>query len=158
MSDNMLVRASRDGDQFHYLWAARRCLRLLSATSRLVAITIEGASPSESSTGNPVEAGKELIDVAEYYGSQDVDKAALVRYIQLKHSTLHPNDPWGPSGLDKTLRGFAERYKEFRKHAGSGAVVGNLEFGFVSNRPIGSEVVEPSRTLALGHTVPARVR
>jgi hypothetical protein len=63
MSDNISVRASRDGDQFHYLWAARRCLRLLSATSGLVAITIEGASPSESSTGNAVEAGEELIDV-----------------------------------------------------------------------------------------------
>jgi hypothetical protein len=46
MSKTNLVRPSRDGDQFHYLWAARRCLRLLSAQSDLVAISIEG-SPNE---------------------------------------------------------------------------------------------------------------
>src|SRR5688572_10760752 len=101
MSNNMLVRASRDGDQFHYLWAARRCLRLLSATSGLVAITIEGASPAEGASGHPVDAGEELIDVAEYYGSDDIARAKLVRYIQLKHSTLHASEPWPPGGLEK---------------------------------------------------------
>ncbi len=32
MSDSLLVRTSRDGDQFHYLWPARRALRLLELT------------------------------------------------------------------------------------------------------------------------------
>src|SRR5437763_16925084 len=91
-SDSILVRASRDGDQFHYSWAARRCLRLLSPSSGLVAVTIEAASSVEFPNGEAVEAGEELIDVGEYYGSEDITQATLVRYIQLKHSTLHAND------------------------------------------------------------------
>jgi hypothetical protein len=85
MSKSDSVRYSRDGDQFHYLWAARRCLRLLSPTSGLVAISIEGASENESASGESLEAGEELIDVGEYYGSEDIKTATLIRYIQLKH-------------------------------------------------------------------------
>ena len=80
MSNNPVVRPSRDGDQFHYLWAARRCLRLLSPTDGLAAITIEGASPQEIQNGGPVEAGEEQIDVAEYYGSEALREATRVRY------------------------------------------------------------------------------
>ena len=45
------VRPSRDGDQFHYLWAARRCLLLLAPKRDLVAISVEGASPEERPAG-----------------------------------------------------------------------------------------------------------
>jgi len=40
MSDRLLVRTSRDGDQLHYLWAARYALRLLEPQSILVPLTI----------------------------------------------------------------------------------------------------------------------
>lgn len=138
----MLVRTSRDGDQFHYLWAARRCLRLLSPSSGLVAVTIEGPSTSEFLDGAAVEAGEELIDVGEYYGSQNVAQASLIRYIQLKHSTLHPNDLWPPSGLQRTIGKFAQRYMAIRERLGSSIPVGKLEFWFVSNRPVGNEFLE----------------
>ena len=85
MSNSNAVRFSRDSDQFHYLWAARRCLRLLSPTDDLVAVSIEGPSAQETQTGESVEAGEEQIDVGEYYRSEDIGKATLVRYIQLKH-------------------------------------------------------------------------
>ena len=82
MPGNDLVRPSRDGDQFHYHWAARQCLELLSGTSDLVAVTIEGASSLEvlgeahrtreaSASGPIVEAGEELIDVGLYFGDED---------------------------------------------------------------------------------------
>ena len=87
MSNTDLVRASRDGDQFHYLWAARRCLLLLSSNATLKAVTIEGPSKSETEESVPVVAGEELIDVGEYYGSESLEQATLFRYIQLKHST-----------------------------------------------------------------------
>lgn len=106
MSKSDSVRYSRGGDQFHYLWAARRCLRLLSPTSGLVAISIEGASKKESATGESQEAGEELIDVGEYYGSEAVETATLIRYIQLKHSTQHADEPWPPSGLKKLCEGL----------------------------------------------------
>lgn len=83
MSDSLLVRTSRDGDQFHYLWAARRALRLLEPQSTLVALTIEGASTTEMGSNPVVEDGEELIDIAEYYGSNELAKATTVRYMQI---------------------------------------------------------------------------
>lgn len=75
------VRFSRDGDQFHYLWAARRCLGLLVPDSGLVAVSIEGASPREVEPGDPVAVGEKVIDIAEYYGSEEIEKASFVRYL-----------------------------------------------------------------------------
>ena len=86
MATESFVRPSRDGDQFHYVWAARQCLQLLPGGSDLVAVTIEGASASEAENDD-IEAGEDLIDVGLYYGSESRAKARLVRYLQLKHST-----------------------------------------------------------------------
>ncbi|WP_205504627.1 hypothetical protein [Rufibacter psychrotolerans] len=138
MSNSDLVRFSRDGDQFHYLWASRRCLQLLSPSSGLVAISIEGPSASET----PLEEGEELIDVGEYYGSENIETATLIKYIQLKHSTQTPDEPWQPSGLKKTIEGFSDRYKAIKTTLGGADLTGRLEFWFVSNRPIISNFLE----------------
>ncbi len=145
-----LVRASRDGDQFHYLWAARRCLQLLSPASGLVAITIEGASLDEVPVGNRIVAGDEVIDVAEYYGNEDVAQATLVRYVQLKHSTLRAADRWTPSEMEKTLIGFAERFKGLQQKLGTEGLVGKFEFCFLSNRPVDSGFIETVDDVATG--------
>lgn len=142
MSDSMLVRASRDGDQFHYVWAARRALLLLKPQSGLVAVTIEGASTTELKAAGTVEAGEELIDIGEYYGSTAIEQATLVRYMQLKHSTLRVNDVWQPSGLEKTVKGFAKRYKALRKKLPAEPLHEKLEFWFVTNRPISVDFIE----------------
>ena len=94
MSESMLVRASRDGDQFHYLWAARRALQLLAPQSGLVAITIEGAATTEFPGAEQVEVGEQLIDIAEYFGSTELESATRIRYMQLKHSTLRVDEVW----------------------------------------------------------------
>lgn len=153
MSSGDLVRFSREGDQFHYLWAARRCLRLLSPTSGLVAIAIEGTSVSETAPGDAIQAGEELIDVAEYYGSEDIARSTLIQYIQLKHSTQSVADPWTPSGLEKTLRGFSKRYKALAQRLGADALNGKLEFLFVSNRPINSDFLETVDDTATGAAI-----
>jgi hypothetical protein len=137
-----LVRFSRDGDQFHYLWAARRCLQLLSAQSGLVAISIEGPSPDERVGEPPVSAGEEVIDIAEYFGSDDIQEARLVRYMQLKHSTLHATRPWTASGLEKTIDGFVKRYRELLQTFSADALAARLQFWFVTNRPIGVDFAE----------------
>ena len=134
MSEVTLVRASRDGDQFHYVWAARRCLALLSPGSPLKAITIEGPSALETDADNALPDGDELIDVGEYYGSERLEEADLVRYIQVKHSTLRIGKPFAPSELEKTLKGFADRYKGLLKHLQTDDLSGKIEFWFVSNR------------------------
>lgn len=148
MSKTNLVRPSRDGDQFHYLWAARRCLQLLSTASDLVAISIEGPSPEEGEAS--ATAGEEVIDIAEYFGSESIQKARLVRYMQLKHSTLHSTDAWSASGLEKTLRGFAKRYQALIQKNSADELRSKLEFWFVTNRPIATTLVEAISDAAAG--------
>lgn len=142
MSDSMLVRASRDGDQFHYLWAARRSLKLLTPHHGLVAITIEGASTDELQDADPVEAGEEIIDIAEYFGGTTIEQATLVRYMQLKHSTLHEHEAWSPSGLEKTIKGFSKRYVNLCRELPNEPLPQKLEFWFVTNRPISKDFTE----------------
>ena len=150
MSNSNKVRFSRDGDQFHYLWAARRCLRLLSPTDDLVAISIEDPSVKETKSGESLEAGVDQIDVGEYYGNEDIEKATFVRYIQLKHSTQNPTVAWPPSGLGKTIRGFSERYQQFEQKFGTNTFNSRVEFCFISNRPISVTLLEAIEDVASG--------
>ena len=150
MNNNNKVRPSRDGDQFHYLWAARRCLRLLSPKDDLVAISIEDPSAKETKPGESLEAGVDQIDVGEYYGSEDIEEATLVRYIQLKHSTQNPTVAWPPSGLEKTIRGFSERYQQFEQKFRASTSNSRVEFCFISNRPISVTLREAIEDAASG--------
>ncbi|WP_353215856.1 AVAST type 3 anti-phage nuclease/ATPase Avs3a [Salinisphaera hydrothermalis] len=152
MTNTSLVRASRDGDQFHYLWAARRCLSLLDPRSGLVAIAIEGASKSEVVDKKHLEAGEELIDVAEYYGSEDISQADRVTYIQLKHSTYRISSAWTVSGIAQTVSGFFDRYRGLRAYMEEADVQSKIAFWFVSNRPIQPQLLECIMDAANGDT------
>ena len=137
-----LVRPSRAGDQFHYLWAARRCLALLSPNTDLVGISIEGVSPEETPEGASAPAGDTVIDVAEYYGDTDPSRAQRVRYLQLKHSTRRAAKAWTASGLKTTLRGFADKYARHLRQFGADYVSTRFEFRFVTNRPVSTRVMQ----------------
>ena len=150
MSKTNLVLPSRAGDQFHYLWAARRCLHLLSAKNDLVAISIEGVSPEENTSEALASAGEEVIDIAEYVGSEEIQEARLVRYMQLKHSTLRVTEPWTSSGLETTIKGFARRYKELQKNFSTDVLAEKIEFWFVTNRPISKDIAEAVADAASG--------
>ncbi len=147
MSPQDKVRASRDGDQFHYQWAARECLALLPGGGDLVAVTIEGPAVEESAQDS-IEAGEQLIDVGLYYGGETPDAARRVRYIQLKHSTHQANVPWTASGLKKTIEGFAERYEELIERYPGDRIAQRLRFEFTTNRPIDTKVQEALADLA----------
>lgn len=142
MANSDLVRFSRDGDQFHYVWAARRCLRLLLPSPNLVAVSIEGASTSEMQPDKQIVDGDETIDVAEYYGSEEIELASCVVYIQLKHSTQRSSIPWTASDLETTVEGFAKRYTAFVGRFGSEAVAAKFQFKLVTNRPIAASLTE----------------
>ncbi len=146
------VGASRDGDQFHYHWAARRCLELLPDVSDLVAVTVEGVSPDEGGGQHRVEEGLELIDVTEYFGSEELRDARLVRYTQLKHSTDQPDKAWPPSGMKDAISGFAERFLALEKAAGLD-LANKLEFVFLSNRPISPRFLKTLDEVATGKPV-----
>ncbi len=149
MSAQRLVRASRDGDQFHYLWASRQCLKLLPGNSALVAVTVEGASTAEAANDD-LEEGDEMIDVGLYFGSEALDEARLIRYIQLKHSTLRTREPFTASGLKKTFKGFAERYVKLLERFSPVDVAQRILFKFTTNRPIDVRLKEALEDLASG--------
>ncbi|MDP3253500.1 MAG: AVAST type 3 anti-phage nuclease/ATPase Avs3a [Hydrogenophaga sp.] len=149
-TDSDLVRASRDGDQFHYHWAARHCLSLLPGVSDLVAISIEGASAAEGP--GSVNEGDELIDVGFYFGSETLKNARLVRYVQLKHSTKRMQKPWTASGLNNTLQGFSERFMKLRKTFTWDELKDKLRFTFTTNRAIDEKVTQTLEDLAAGST------
>ena len=146
MADKDLVRPSRDGDQFHYHWAARQCLALLPGSSDLKAVTVEGPSSNESE--DIIEQGVDLIDVGLYYGSETLIGARCVRYIQLKHSTRQIVEPWQAGGLSKTLRGFTNRYKKLLEQFSVAELKQKFRFEFTTNRPIDPRLKEALYDLA----------
>ncbi|MGO3891356.1 MAG: NACHT domain-containing protein [Paenalcaligenes sp.] len=145
MAQADLVRHSRDGDQFHYLRAARLCLELLQLGTSLVAVTIEGTSPDEEITD-----GLNVIDLALYYGSTDPGSASQICYRQFKHSTLYPAKEWTDSGLTKTLVGFSARYEKLVRAYGADDVSKRFRFEFETNRPIAATVFDALSDLAEG--------
>lgn len=146
------VGPSRSGDQFHYQWAARQCLGLLTGADGLVAVTIEGPSLDEGDASKSV--GDEVIDVGLYYGNEDVVAAEAIRYIQLKHSSKHAHDPWTASGLKGTIEGFAGRFKELEASLGLNALEKKVRFVFLTNRPMADDVLEALADLTAGSTAP----
>jgi hypothetical protein len=132
------VRFSRDGDQFHYLWAARRCLRLLNPSGPKL-ISIEGASSFESNAQSQ-DPGEEVIDLTEYYGHENFSRASFISYIQLKHSTKLSNETWPPSKLKSTLQGFGKKFVALGPKLGADRRTGNIEFSLVTNRPVGLDL------------------
>jgi hypothetical protein len=148
MSSTDLVRSSRDGDQFHYYWAARQCLKMLLPSSGLAAVSIEGSSPEDPMAADGQRPGDDptgeyVVDIAEYYGDAAPDRASKIVYRQLKHSTEHPDQPWTVSGLKNTLEGFGRRFPTLTDV--SPRLRERVSFEFVSNRPVDDTVL---RTLS----------
>jgi hypothetical protein len=144
-----LVRSSRDGDHFHYYWAARQCLKLLFPGSELAAVSIEGSSPqdpgaadkqaADDDNDNHDPAGEYVVDIAEYYGDVAPERASRIVYRQLKHSTEHADQPWTVSGLKKTLKGFGRRFSTLGDVSPS--LRERASFEFVSNRRVDDTVL-----------------
>lgn len=141
--ENELVRYSRAGDIFHYRWAARRCLRLINPKSQIRNIVIEGSRENKL-------AGEYVIDVAEYFdsireGFQDV------AYYQLKHTTVHKNNPFNLSDLKGTFEGFSARYRELI--TAKTTPTNNITFTIVTNRPINQNLKDNVSRLSAGEQI-----
>lgn len=126
--ENDSVRFSRAGDTFHYRWAARRCLRMISPKSRVSAIVIEGSMERK-------KAGEYVIDVAEYLEPSD-GIPRQIAYFQLKHTTIRKEQPFNLSDLKGTIQGFAERYSELFCGAQTDSDLPKVTFAIVTNRPV----------------------
>ena len=150
MTSADLVRSSRDGDQFHYYWAARQCLKLLRSGSGLAGVSIEGSSPLDA-----VAAGEYVVDIAEYYGALDPKTAVKIVYRQLKHSTAHADEAWKVSGLKRTLEGFGEKFADLDRVVPG--LIDRVEFDFVSNRPVDAAVMQALNDIGQGIKLMTRI-
>lgn len=146
--ENELVRYSRAGDIFHYRWAARRCLRLISPKSRIKNIVIEGSKENKL-------AGEYVIDVAEYFDSIN-EGFQDVAYYQLKHTTVHKTNPFNLSDLKGTFEGFSARYKELISVYTN--PTHHITFTIVTNRPINQNLKENVAKLSAGDQINSHYR
>lgn len=121
------VKSSRQGDKFHYRWAARRSLKLLDPNTTLDRIEIEGSEESGLK-------GEDVIDLTEYYKNGSDEQ---VIYYQLKHSTKAEKGrtvPFRISELSKTLKGFGERYTA--QQIKTAQPKPDIRFAIVTNRKL----------------------
>ena len=139
------VSCSREGDIFHYRWAARRCLKLLDFNTTLEYITIEG--PSE-----PIE-GELVIDVAEY--SCDINSNKSVEYFQLKHSTVQLHNAFILSNFKNTFEGFAKVFKALKQ---TNHGYQSIKFTIITNRQIRADFKENIHKLSKDEIVDSRFK
>ncbi|GAA1754698.1 hypothetical protein [Aeromicrobium alkaliterrae] len=140
MGGAQVVRTTRSGDQYHYLWASLRALRLLDDSTGLEALSIEGPSNGED------VAAEEIIDVAEYYGGTNFSIADRVAYHQLKHSSMRVDEPMTSSELSTVLGKFSAIYREACDR-------GNelkIQFSLVTNRRLADRVRQTIDELTSG--------
>jgi hypothetical protein len=140
--ENHLVRYSRAGDVFHYRWAARRCLRLISPKSPLRQVVIEGSKERK-------KAGEYVIDVTEYSDSPE-GHSQEVAYFQLKHTTVRKDQPFTLSDLKDTIVGFAERYSQHLSGETADQEFAKVSFSIVTNRPISENLKRKIATISEG--------
>lgn len=92
------ARASNAGDDFHFLWAGKRALKLLEPNTEFKALCVEGSSEEEREFDNEKEV-LYSIDISEYYGGDSFYNSTSVVFSQLKYSTAYGNKDWTWSEL-----------------------------------------------------------
>jgi len=131
--DHNKVRFGHDGHEYHFLWAARACLRLLPPTSTLVGVGIEGVASEDD-----VACGLLGVDMSEYEGNTKFRHATRITYTQYKHSTTAPNKNVTASSLkeEKVLEYFGGRYLGFLAKYNDDEIARKIRFQLITNRPI----------------------
>ena len=144
MADN-LVGYSRAGDEFHYRWAARRCLRMLFPNSKLTSVVIEGSDDVNA-------AGEYVIDLTEY--AMDQNEQQYIDYYQLKHTTILKEKPFQLSDLQDTIKGFSKRFVD---HDTKGELEDKaISFLLVTNRALADNLKSNLTAIVDGTTVEKR--
>jgi len=137
------ARESNAGDDFHFIWSAKKALHLLEPHTDFEALCVEGPNIEDSiifeDDGNTLLS----IDVAEYFGGKKYEDATQIIFSQLKYSTRHGNLPWTLSSLSATtnvkkdnsiIQRLAQTYKGFlKKHPKD---IEKLKLKLVTNRAI----------------------
>lgn len=137
------ARESNAGDDFHFIWSAKKALKLLEPNTEFEALCVEGPNIEDSIIFEDDENVLLSIDVAEYFGGKKYEDATKVIFSQLKYSTRHGDLSWTLSSLSaatnvkkdnsiiqrlvQTYKGFLEKYP---------TDIEKLKLKLVTNRPI----------------------
>lgn len=149
-----VVRASRDGHQFHEAWAARICLELLPPDTTLSAVAIEGFSHEEA--GSVSEATHEIADLTRYYGGTQIASATDIEAIQFKYSVASADEPMRAAEMAKTLGKFAVANQDIKAVRSDEP---NLaKFTLITNRPIDPDTIAALNALRFGNMSEGRVK
>lgn len=156
------VRYSHAGHDYHFTWAALRCLELLAPDSDLKYVGIEGPSPHDDTAED--EAGLLIIDTACYYGSEQPTSARLIEYIQLKYTTDPKDGEWTAAGLSKlktkggtphgVIGKFADRFRAFSAKAPHLVSSAGLRLRLITNISISPTAIEAIDHLRRGCSPP----
>jgi hypothetical protein len=144
------VRASRDGHEYHEAWTARMAMRLLWPNTPLVAIAVEGLSPSDQSRASAETT--DIADITLYYGHTTFEGATRAIITQFKYSEANKNTDFRASDAKKTIAKFAKTYRDYEKQYGAGAAKDKLDFELITNRPIYEPLRKAIEALAKGMT------
>ncbi len=140
------ARESGAGDQFHFLWAARRAIELLNPASDLKLVRLEGFSPNA-----PVAADADLllgVDLVEYFGDATFEGATTIVVSQLKYSHRHPDKAWTAARMCDSGRGagssvcrrLAEAFAALSKQGTRAATRERVLLKLVSNQPVSTKL------------------
>ncbi len=144
-----IVGPSRDGHEFHEAWASRKAMQLLLPSDGLIGIAVEGLSEKDES-----RASQEAADVADltlYYGKDAYFEVAdRVEILQLKYSPKQSQKEFRASDAKKTVKKFAQSYRDNLANYGQAATTQKLFFELITNRPIFAGLLTAVEGVATG--------
>lgn len=130
-----VVRASRDGHEYHEAWAARMAMQLLLPDDELVGIAVEGLE-----AGDQAVARAEVVETADltlYFGNAPgFEHSHTVAIVQFKYSPARASTAFRTSDAKKTIRKFAVAFEDFISRYGFAEAEAKLRFELLTNRPI----------------------
>ena len=137
------ARGSNAGDEFHELWVARQCLRLLDYETDLDAIKVEGTR--SSGKGYPYASA----DCTFFFNGTTNSSAERVEIKQLKYSSARPNESWTVSKISRgkngnhgksTLKGLATAFKQLRSERKDKDLT-SIKISLITNQPISDNLI-----------------
>ena len=127
------VRASREGHTYHDTWTARVALELLTPTTTLIAIAVEGLSTEDAQIVSV--AATEIADLVRYRGGVGIAQASHVEVVQFKYSITGASVPMRATDVRKTLAKFAKADTDFAAVVGAERGREVVRYELVTNRP-----------------------
>lgn len=151
------VRASRDGHEFHEAWTARKATQLIWPNTDLIAIAVEGPSPTDQAGASA--ATVEVADLTFYYGRRPNFKdATRTTFAQFKYSIADQNKDFRAFNAKKTVEKFGATYRLFKRKYGAKAVEVKLDFQLITNQPISDSLLQAIEATATGTSTSGDVR